>query len=152
MADLVFQHDRSVGVEVFTLEAERLVITGNAFGPLREKVFRLTNLSPECEVTYRRLFGLFWVPLICGIGVAIAAWQIATRLSDPLNDLAFIAVGAVPGCIYLAIQGFKPVEVTRFRDKNGNVVFELIETRKTRFKYADFVSELKKRIDQRAWH
>lgn len=155
MEDLVFQHDEEVGGEVFTLEAERLVITAPPLGKLAERVFRLTNLSPECEVTVRRVKPLYWVPGVIGFILLIATYktyQIATRVSYDLWFLPGITAVAMVTLFYNALKGYKRREVTRFRDTKGNVAFELFETKSTRFTYADFVAELKKRINQRAWH
>lgn len=149
---MVFHQDRSVGVEVFTLEAERVVITTNALGTRSEKIIRLTNLSPECEITRRRFGILYGWPLICAVVFSFASWKIAGLFNDAFQMLVVIPAACVPGFIYYAVRGFKPLEVTRFRDKNGNAAFELVETKKTRFAYADFIAELKKRIAQRAWN
>lgn len=148
---MVFHQDRSVGVEVFTLEAERLVITANALGTKSGKIVRLTNLSPECEITRRRFGILYGWPLFL-VGVcSFATWKIADRFNDERQMFAILPAVCVPGFIYYAMKGFKPLEVTRFCDKNGNMVFELIEAKKKRFAYADFIAELKKRIVQRSW-
>jgi len=154
MEDLVFQHDETVGGEIFTLEAERVVITTPPLGKMAEKVFRLTNLSPECEVRVRRVKALYWVPGVMAVILLIATYQlylIAIRVSYDLWFLPGITAFAMVGLFYNAIKGYKSREVTRFRDTKGNVAFELFETKSTRFTYADFVAELKKRINQRAW-
>jgi len=155
MEDLVFQHDETVGGEIFTLEAERLVIAPPFLGKSAEKVFRLTNLSPDCEITVRRVKSLYWAPGVMAVILLIATYKtyrIAIHVSYDLWFLPGITAVAMVGLFYNAIKGYKPREVARFRDTKGNVAFELFETKRTRFKYADFVAELKRRIHQRAWH
>lgn len=154
MRDTVLHLDNSAdgsGVEKFTLEAERVVITVSVLGTSSEKIFRLTNLSPECEISKRRFGALYLVPLVLAAVFSFATWRIANLSGEEMRLFARFTGWCVPGFLYYAIKGFKPLEVTRFFDKAGGLAFELVETKKTRFKYADFVSELKRRIAQRNW-
>jgi len=145
MEDIIYCQDPELSWEKFILKKDKLIIVEKSMGLTKERMFKLDDLASDCEMTKRRFSGFYIIPLILAGLASLAAWQLFGR-STFANVLAMLVVTLIPASLWHMIRGLEPIEIARFKDKSGAIVFELYRPRKAAFAYDEFVTALRKGI------
>lgn len=138
---MTFRQDPALSSDEYVFEGDDLTIIAKAMGLKREKMIKVSEIDPNIEIDRRRFAHLYIIPtLLAGIMLYIT-WV----LSKQEKDISIIAL--FPGIfaivlIYYAVKGATAIEVRRFRNRQGIVLFEIYRPRKSRLAYEDFVSAL----------
>lgn len=142
MKDIVFKQDPQLGSETFILKERTLAIVGGV-GLSKERIIRLTDISPDYEQVERLFHRSYLVPLFFAVLFGAVSWRLFTRADSMVAAIiAGIAAFLAPVCLFL--MEFTPVEIARFRDTRGQLLFEVYRPRKASFTYDEFVCALVK--------
>lgn len=149
MDDLVYQQPADFSVEKLILKEDRLLILESSLGMSRERVVRIGDIASGPEVELRR-FSRFFILPIAGFGViAVVIWKLAES-QIMTDELPLFSAVVFFTCLWHALKGLKPVEIARFRDKNGEIIIELYRPRNrnsdSAICYTRFLSALNKRL------
>jgi hypothetical protein len=146
MEEVIFQQDPQIRSEKFILRGNTLRIVGGA--PSREKSFRLSDISADFEKIERRFSRSYLVPLFLAGLFGVVSWKSSVYASAQESWVAFIVAGisGFMGMIFLFFMKFTPIEAARFRDKQGNILFEIYRPSKMAHAYDDFLSALSHRL------
>ncbi len=141
MKRIFFQQDPILSTETFVLEENRIKILRRGMGLKDEISIRFDDIDPACEKTKRRFKRLFLIPLIFAAVVSGVAWKLAHQTVFP-PVLIVAPIMAAMLFMWHAAKGFRPIKVCRFRDKNGKILFELYQPRKSKLQYKEFLAAL----------
>lgn len=144
--DIVFQQDPQLGSGTITLRNAQLIIVGGV-SLEKERTIQLIDISPEFEHAKKRFKRFYLNPAFFAGICAFGGWRLLARQ----DDLWIPAAGGVIllglGLIFPFMMRFEPVELTRFRDKRGQILFELYRPLKAAHKYDEFLKALTSRMD-----
>ena len=144
MDEIIFKGDSQTDSQTFILRQTTLTIAGRP-GRENECAIRLSDVSPEFEILRKRFKRFYLVPFF----LACLSGALALKLFA--GDVSF-GVGIVAGIIgcmspvFLFSMRFAPVEVIRFSDTRGQVIFEVHRPKKGALRYNEFIAALVSRI------
>ncbi len=144
---LTFHQDPNFkGGETLVLSDKQIEVHVRAFGLKKDLAFSLMDLSPSFERIERRLYTLSVVPVVSTLLVWAAIIWLRHDNSIPIEVAMLFGVVVTAGMVWYAVRGWRPIEVTIFRDLSGTVLLEIFKPRRGVRAYEDFVAELNGRI------
>jgi hypothetical protein len=146
MGELFFVQRSRIGGRLFSMGEEHIVIAGRTGFQRFQSSFALCDIAPQLERIRARYFALVAMPL----GIAAAILAVARAISERNHAISEIveifAVCFVVPLLWKAIKGFAPLEIVRFRNRSGAVLFDIVKEKEQAAECDQFVAEICARI------
>lgn len=149
MTKMEFIQYSRLGNKTLNLEGKSLTVFGGSGSKKFEGIFDLRDVTPHFERTKGYRYSLIIVPLIVVILIS-ACFYAVVRLDIlppdilPVARLSFITF--IVTVLWLTIKGFVPIEIVRFRSRQGIVLFDVVNEKRQSKEFEQFVTELCERI------
>src|SRR5580658_1995071 len=143
---LVFRQDPGLKSEEIILFSDRLLVVVRGMGLSEKKEIQLSEIDPKPERIRRRFWPLYMVPLIYGCLIIITSRQLEMHAIISHN-CSIVGYSLSLLFVWHLIVGLRPIEVTRFRDRDGALLFEVCRPRRSVWIYTEFLDVLTRRIE-----
>jgi hypothetical protein len=149
MAEYSFIQRSRLGRRLFVLDCTRLVVSGRRAGRAFEAIFPLSDVSPSHERVSGRYYVLVTFPLAIAATISILIRGLVARTVVPCGIIL------IPGCLlvgyflFQAVKGISPVEIIRFRNRQGIVLFDVVKEASQAAEFEEFISEVLSKLGKR---
>ncbi len=142
MSKITFKQDSDFGWETFVLDDDRLIICKKALSFGTETVIKISDVSSDYERGKGRLGLLYMVPLTLSIIALVVTVALVKKDLSLGEELPIFPAALTVVFLWHTIKGYRPIDLCRFKDKNGKVLFELFKPRKSSPAYEEFIAAL----------
>ena len=144
----VFIQKSSLGRKSIVLDDGRVTVSGGSGRNKFESLFALEEIAPQPERRVARCYALVVIPLVIGF-LSMLGLQLGLRQQAiPKMAVTIPALFLVVLSLWHVIKGFAPLVVIRFRNKRGEVIFDIVKDRGQADEFEEFVGKLRSEIER----
>ncbi|MFT3867333.1 MAG: hypothetical protein QM715_02435 [Nibricoccus sp.] len=146
MADRVFIQKSRLGLAIFELKNDVVVLSKTQFGKKERTEFLLKSVSAEYQRVARRFAILIAVPLVPSLFCLWLSYELLTRERMPVALIGWPVIFAFFFLI-MTIRGIPRVDAFQFFDHWGKPIFYIVRETHQAPECDDFIQELLYRVD-----
>ncbi len=146
----LFEQESELGGQKFIISGDTLIII-NKFGKMKDRPIRIKISEIDSNyIIKRRIYGMFWafnilyISIILLIAFGFLKYVVPDdwRESMVLFDFVFVFLVIVCLSVYISAYAYprcRPLEVTCFKNKQGELLFEIIRPFSKWWEYDEFL-------------
>jgi hypothetical protein len=134
-----------IGRRTFEIRDGHVEIAWKAEGKNTQIRVPMTDIDPECEELVVRRPYMFIVPLALAVLVTLATRALLVQQTVPKYFAIWTGM-CIPLFLWQAFRGLPPVELRRFRNRKGEVVFDVVREKTQARDVDDFIADLRMQI------